>query len=91
MLQLALQEKSLKTLYISGEESEQQIRMRAERVGTKSDCLVLTETETSNIFCQIDEHRPSMVIIDSIQTLHSNVIESTPGSVSTGLENVPPN
>jgi DNA repair protein RadA/Sms len=82
MLQLALQEKNLQTLYVSGEESEQQIRMRAERVGSTNDCLVLTETETSNIFRQIDEHNPSMVIIDSIQTLHSNVIESAPGSVS---------
>lgn len=81
MLQLAIGETGLKTLYVSGEESEQQIRMRAERVG-QGDCLVLTETETSNIFRQVEEHKPSMLIIDSVQTLHSNVLESAPGSVS---------
>ncbi|RZK41274.1 MAG: DNA repair protein RadA [Pedobacter sp.] len=84
MLQLALSIKSLKVLYISGEESEQQVKMRAERIVTtaKSECYILTETSTQNIFKQIEELSPDVVIVDSIQTLHSSQIDSTPGSVS---------
>jgi DNA repair protein RadA/Sms len=110
MLQLALNMPGLKVLYVSGEESERQIKMRAERlseVGSKQlavggkkiselnkseiehskseikkGCFILTETSTQNIFKQIEELEPDIVVVDSIQTLHSAHIESTPGSVS---------
>ncbi|MEO8733925.1 MAG: DNA repair protein RadA [Flavobacteriales bacterium] len=82
MLQTALRTKGLRTLYISGEESEQQVRMRAERLEPNvKGCLVLTETNTQNIFKQIEETAPGLVIIDSIQTLHSAVLDASPGSV----------
>jgi DNA repair protein RadA/Sms len=83
MLQLALMLKDIKVLYVSGEESDQQIRMRAERIGAKNDqCYILTETNTQNIFQQLVALEPGLVIIDSIQTLHTSYIESSPGSVS---------
>ncbi len=72
-----------KTLYVSGEESQQQIKMRADRINPESDqCYILTETKTQNIFRHIEEMQPDIVIIDSIQTLHSDHIESTAGSIS---------
>ena len=72
-----------KTLYVSGEESQQQIKMRAERINPESDqCYVLTETKTQNIFRHIETMEPDIVIIDSIQTLHSDHIESAAGSIS---------
>lgn len=72
-----------KTLYVSGEESQKQIKMRAERITSKEDnCYILTETKTQNIFRQIQEIEPEIVIIDSIQTLHTDYIESTAGSIS---------
>ncbi|WP_184550701.1 DNA repair protein RadA [Mucilaginibacter sp. FT3.2] len=105
MLQLALNMPNIKVLYVSGEESERQIKMRAERLvpeatNSKSQilnpnseipnpksqiggsCYVLCETSTQNIFKQIEALEPDLVVIDSIQTLHSSHIESTPGSVS---------
>ena len=84
MLQLALNISGKKILYISGEESEQQIKMRAERItaAPKADCFILTETATQNIFKQIETLEPDILIVDSIQTLHSAHVESTPGSVS---------
>ena len=84
MLQLGLTLPLLKILYISGEESEHQIKMRAERIlaGASSECYILTETSTQNIFKQIEQLEPDLVIVDSVQTLHSSHIESTPGSVS---------
>ncbi|HKG06051.1 MAG TPA: DNA repair protein RadA [Pedobacter sp.] len=84
MLQLALNISGKKILYISGEESEQQIKMRAERITNKptADCYILTETATQNIFKQIEVLEPDIIIVDSIQTLHSAHIDSTPGSVS---------
>lgn len=83
MLQLALELKDQKVLYVSGEESEQQIKIRAERLGiTSSNCFILTEVNTQHIFKHIEELEPSLVIIDSIQTLHSAFIESAAGSVS---------
>lgn len=83
MLQLALRLKNLKILYVSGEESEQQIKMRAERIGVTTDtCFILQETNTQNIFQQITEIEPQLVIIDSIQTLHTSYVDSSPGSVS---------
>lgn len=72
-----------KTLYVSGEESQKQIKMRAERINPTSDnCYILTETKTQNIFRHILEIEPDIVIIDSIQTLHTDYIESTAGSIS---------
>lgn len=97
MLQLALNMPDLKVLYVSGEESERQIKMRAERLAPVSSlksgvvshgkseinqAFILTETSTQNIFKQIEQLEPDLVIIDSIQTLYSAHIESTPGSVS---------
>ena len=82
MLQIALQ-LPYKTLYVSGEESAQQIKMRAERIHPNSEhCYILTETKTQNIFSQIAELSPDIVVIDSIQTLHTDYIESSPGSIS---------
>jgi DNA repair protein RadA/Sms len=72
-----------KTLYVSGEESQKQIKMRAERITSNTDnCYILTETKTQNIFRQIQEIEPEIVIIDSIQTLHTEYIEASPGSIS---------
>src|SRR5690606_662172 len=72
-----------KTLYVSGEESQKQIKMRADRMPGKSqNCYVLTETKTQNIFRQIAEIEPDVLIIDSIQTLHTDYIEASPGSIS---------
>lgn len=83
MLQIALKLAGQKVLYVSGEESEQQIKMRAERMGVKSDnTYILTETATQNIFKQIALLEPDLLIIDSIQTLHSAYIESAAGSIS---------
>ncbi|MDB5131858.1 MAG: repair protein RadA [Mucilaginibacter sp.] len=97
MLQLALNMPDQKVLYVSGEESERQIKMRAERLTEvsspksevpslkseiKKGCFILTETSTQNIFKQIEELEPDLLVVDSIQTLHSAHIESTPGSVS---------
>ncbi len=82
LLQISLQ-LPYKTLYVSGEESQKQIKMRAERITSKTDnCLILTETKTQNIFRQIEATEPDIVIIDSIQTLHSDYIESSAGSIS---------
>jgi len=82
-LQLGLQVKDLRVLYISGEESEQQIKMRADRLQAENkDFYLLTETSTSSIFQEIRKLKPQFVIVDSIQTLHSPYIESGAGSVS---------
>ncbi|MDT0646861.1 DNA repair protein RadA [Zunongwangia sp. F260] len=82
LLQISLQLK-YKVLYVSGEESQQQIKMRAERIDPNpANCYILTETKTQNIFRQIEAISPEVVIIDSIQTLHSDYIESSPGSIS---------
>ena len=83
LLQLSLLLKDRTILYVSGEESEQQIKMRAERLKMKSDrFFILTETSLDNIFRQISEVNPDIVVIDSIQTIFSSKIESSPGSVS---------
>ncbi|MCF6347415.1 MAG: DNA repair protein RadA [Flavobacteriaceae bacterium] len=72
-----------KVLYVSGEESQSQIKMRAERLSENhSNCLILTETKTQNIFKSIEEVHPDVVVIDSIQTLHTDYIEASPGSIS---------
>lgn len=72
-----------KTLYVSGEESQKQIKMRAQRIYPDNDsCYILTETKTQNIFKQIESVNPDIVIVDSIQTLHSDYVESSSGSIS---------
>ena len=82
-LQDALQLEAITTLYISGEESEQQIKMRADRLGVSNENFyLLTETNTQEIFKEIKKLRPQLVIVDSIQTLQSPYIESGAGSVS---------
>ena len=83
LLQIAVRLKGWKVLYISGEESEQQIQQRAIRIGNSNEeCYILTETATHKIFHFIKELQPDIVIVDSIQTVHSKSIEATPGSVS---------
>lgn len=82
LLQVALSIQQ-KVLYVSGEESQSQIKMRAERLhDTSSNCLILTETNTQNIFKNIEEVSPEVLVIDSIQTLHTNSIDASPGSIS---------
>jgi DNA repair protein RadA/Sms len=83
MLQLAISNNNLQVLYVSGEESEQQIKMRAERIGVQNaSCFILSETNIQNIFKQAEEIEPKLLVIDSIQTLYSSEIESSPGSIS---------
>ena len=74
---------SHKVLYVSGEESQSQIKMRAERIQkNSSNCLILTATNTQEIFKNIENTAPQILVIDSIQTLHTNAIEASPGSIS---------
>ncbi len=83
LLQVALNLKDKKILYVSGEESAQQIKMRAERIGIKNEnCFILTETNTSEILKHFEESKPDIVIIDSIQTLESTAVDATAGSIS---------
>lgn len=82
-LQNGLQLKDIIVLYISGEESEQQIKMRADRLKlVNENFYLLTETSTQTIFQEIKKLKPQLVIVDSIQTLHTTFIDSSPGSVS---------
>jgi len=82
-LQMGLQMQEGITLYISGEESEQQIKMRADRLNMQNENFyLLTETSTQVIFQEIKKLKPTLIIVDSIQTLESPFIESSPGSVS---------
>lgn len=89
LLQTALRNPHLKTLYVSGEESEHQVKMRAERLqqesgagaGAGGGCFVLTETNTQNIFKHIEALEPGLVVIDSVQTLHTATLDASPGSV----------
>ena len=72
-----------KVLYVSGEESQSQIKMRAERIQKNaSNCLILTETNTQQIFKNIEKVQPQVLVIDSIQTLHTSAIDASPGSIS---------
>ena len=82
LLQLSLK-LPYKVLYVSGEESQKQIKMRAERINPNNNsCYILTETNTQNIFRQVEEIQPDVLIIDSIQTLHTDYIEASAGSIS---------
>lgn len=83
MLQIALHLKNVKTLYVSGEESASQIKLRAERIGIHTDqCYILTETNTQKIFRHAQEIQPQLIVVDSVQTLHTQYVESSPGSIS---------
>lgn len=83
VLQTILKLQSIKSLYISGEESARQLKLRAERLSIENDnCLIICETNLDKIFEHIKNTDPQLVIIDSIQTMYSDSIESSPGSIS---------
>lgn len=83
MLQNGLMMTNIRIMYVSGEESEQQIKMRADRLNIRhTDFFLLTETSMQSIFQELKKVKPDLVIIDSIQTLQSNYIDSSPGSIS---------
>lgn len=84
MLQLALQIQQVKTLYISGEESEEQVKLRSTRIADQlpKDLFVFSETQTESIFRNCKELQPQILIIDSIQTLQASTLDSPPGTVS---------
>jgi DNA repair protein RadA/Sms len=72
-----------KVLYVSGEESQQQIKLRSDRLQqSENQCFILSETSLENIFQNIDELNPKIVVIDSIQTIQTEKLESTPGTIS---------
>jgi DNA repair protein RadA/Sms len=82
-LQLALKLNQLKVLYVSGEESARQVKLRADRLSDgESNCLILNETLLDNILTQSQNIGPDLLVIDSIQTLYTDTIDSSPGSVS---------
>jgi DNA repair protein RadA/Sms len=82
-LQIALTGNGLRCLYVSGEESAEQIKLRASRIGIgNEECIIYTETLLENIVKQIDELKPDFVVIDSIQTIYTDLIDSSAGSVS---------
>ena len=82
-LQVALATEGIKTLYVSGEESASQIKMRALRLGVANEeCYIYPETVLENIIGQVEASKPDLVVIDSIQTIYSEAIESSAGSVS---------
>lgn len=83
MLQTVMRMPEKKVLYVSGEESERQIKLRAERIeNATADILVVCETSLENIFHEIAEIKPQLVIIDSIQTLETQTCDSAPGSLT---------
>jgi DNA repair protein RadA/Sms len=82
-LQIALMSENYKTLYVSGEESLQQIKMRAERIkNDHGNCVVLSETLLDNILEAAEDENPDIIILDSIQTVYTERIDSSPGSVA---------
>jgi Predicted ATP-dependent serine protease len=84
MLQVALFNPQFKVLYVSGEESDEQIKTRADRVqpNISNNIFILTETNTNIIKKAAEDIQPDILIIDSIQTLHSDNLDSAPGTVS---------
>lgn len=83
ILQTVLGLNKIKTLYISGEESVRQLKLRADRINANSEnCFIVCETNLEQIFVHIQSLNPDLVIIDSIQTLFTDLVESSPGSVS---------
>jgi DNA repair protein RadA/Sms len=82
ILQMALMLENT-ILYVSGEESVKQIKLRADRIGTANDkCYLLSETSLENILTQLDNVKPDIVVVDSVQTIATDIIDSAPGSVS---------
>lgn len=83
VLQTVLKLERYKTLYISGEESAKQLKLRAERLGTPNDnCYIVCETNLENIFTHINNVKPDLIVVDSIQTIYTDKVESSPGSIS---------
>lgn len=83
ILQTVLNLDKIKTLYVSGEESSRQLKMRADRIRESSEnCFILCETNLEQIFTHIKNVEPDFVVIDSIQTIYTDIVESSPGSVS---------
>jgi DNA repair protein RadA/Sms len=83
VLQTVLGLDKLKTLYVSGEESARQLKLRADRIAhTNPDCYILSETNLEQIFVQAQNIQPDLLIVDSIQTVYTEMVESSPGSVS---------
>jgi DNA repair protein RadA/Sms len=83
VLQTVLGLKNLKTLYVSGEESGRQLKLRADRLKHQNnDCYILSETNLEHIFVQAQQIQPDLLIVDSIQTVYTGLIESSPGSIS---------
>ena len=83
VLQTILKLSETKSLYVSGEESARQLKLRADRLGINNDsCLIVCETNLDQIFTHIKNTQPQLVIIDSIQTVYSDAMESSPGSIS---------
>ena len=83
VLQVALRMVGKRVLYVSGEESVNQLKMRSERIGRmESDCYIVSETSLEQIFVHIDNVKPDIVIVDSIQTIATETAESSPGSIS---------
>ena len=74
---------NIRVLYVSGEESQQQIKRRADRINSNSEsCFVLNETNVEKIIQHVNSIKPELIIIDSVQTLQTDTIDSSPGSVS---------
>lgn len=83
VLQTVLGLNNLKTLYVSGEESSRQLKLRADRIAHENpECFILSETNLEQIFVQARNVQPDLLIIDSIQTIYTELVESSPGSVS---------
>ena len=83
VLQIALNMKDKKILYVSGEESISQLKIRAERIGQpQSNCFILSENSLEQIFTQIKAVEPDLVIVDSIQTIATETVDSSPGSIT---------
>lgn len=83
VLQVVLNMKGKRTLYVSGEESVKQLKLRAERLSSNNpDCYIVSETSLEQIFIHIQNIQPDVVIVDSIQTVSTEIVESSPGSVS---------
>ncbi|MCD7938083.1 MAG: DNA repair protein RadA [Tannerellaceae bacterium] len=83
VLQTVLNQRAIKTLYVSGEESSRQLKLRAERLGPDhSTCYILCETNLEQIFTHAANVQPDLMIVDSIQTIFTELVESSPGSVS---------
>lgn len=83
ILQTILKLNELRTLYVSGEESARQLKLRADRIGLQNDdCLIVCETNLDEIFKHVKSTSPRLLVVDSIQTIYSEALESAPGSIS---------